>query len=435
VITTLLAEHAGWRPGRLVLIPLVLIAGALGAVGIRNTRRTGPPSRILDLLTVPLLAIGTLAFLLGLQSKVDNGWSAALTVVALVFAVPLAAGGLVIGIAVRPPLLPPRLLAAAGSSALTWIAPFAAVNAISYAMAVSGHSQIEGGYRMLALAVGFLPAAVGGAALTIPFGPRPALMAGGGLGAVTAVALALSNSDHMEDATAIGLLILTGLAFGFVVVGGTGAIAETAADGLPGFAGGVQQTTMTVGGALAASVFLAFPHYSGFLGLSYRNTLFAAVAPALLGALLALAIGSRKPQPSPSWPAAPGAPAQAYAPGGRPYPAPPSHGGLQQAAPPPYPAGPYPGPPQPYHPAAPAPPPYPGQAAQPGQPFYPGAPAPPPPGQAPPPGRPYPGSATPPPAGGTAQPGQSPHPDASAEEQPPTPPHQPPADRADEPDA
>jgi MFS family permease len=299
VISRGLVEGASWRVSLLVWIPVVLIAGVLGTVFIANDRRVGPPDRTLDLLGVPLLGGALFAWMLGLTSQSTNGWDSVLTIAALVLAVLATAGALAVGLAVRPQVLPGRLLAAAGSNMLGWTAAYVALNTITFNLTVSnGNSSMGTALRMLVTAIGFIPAVVGGAALTYAFGPRPALIAGGLVGALADVVLAAAPF-RLSDGVAMALLVVVGAGLGLLVMGGMAAIAETVPDGLAGYAGGMQQAAVLMGTMVALTAFFTYQsHGSALLGVGRTATLLIAVLPGVLGAVFGLfAAASRRGGP------------------------------------------------------------------------------------------------------------------------------------------
>jgi len=289
VITSGLAEAASWRLSLLVLVPVAIIAGVLGTVFIANTRRVGPPDRTLDLLGIPLLAGAMLALVLGLSSQSVNGWNSVLTIGALVLAVVLTGGALAVGLAVKPQVLPGRLLAAAGSSTLGWAAAYVIYNTVTFNLSVSSEISAMGtAVRILVMAVGFLPAVVGGAALTHTFGPRPALIGGSVVAALADLVLAVSPI-RLSDGVSLLLLVVAGVALGLLVVGGTGAIAETGPQGLSGYNGGLQLAAIAIGSTLAITVFLTYAgHGSTLLGLARRPTLLLAAVPGVIAAVLGI---------------------------------------------------------------------------------------------------------------------------------------------------
>jgi EmrB/QacA subfamily drug resistance transporter len=302
-----------------VNVPIGLAAAALSAVKLPESR--GPATR-LDLPAVALVSGGSVALAWGLVRAGDAGWGSAEVVAALSAGVLLLAGFVGWERRAANPMLPMRLLrirpfAAAG------VAGFLMTAAIfSAAFLISQYFQLGLGYSPLATGLRFLPwtatpvlvAPVAGA-LADRIGPRPLmviglLLQGAGLGWIALIA---------GTGTGYGRLVLPLVIAGVGISMALPTVPTAALGAVPpadlGKASGVTNTLQRFGGvfgvAAVAAVFAAHGHLGtpASVTAGFRPALAVSAGLSALGAITALAVGARRPQPAPAHPESPAIPA------------------------------------------------------------------------------------------------------------------------------
>ncbi|MFE9929948.1 MFS transporter [Streptomyces sp. NPDC005533] len=259
VVGGLLVEHASWGWVFFLNVPLGAVALALGVLVLRDTRGAAAPGRP-DLLGTAVLG-GALCLLVGgLALVADQGRPDARSL-----ALPAAAlllGGFFAWWERRAddPLVPPRLFRSrrftVGVLTLLSMA-FVMVGApfvlIFYLQNVLGLSPADSGIRVLGLTLLMIVGAPPAAVWISRSGPRTPVVLGL---SVTAVAMcALSRLDAQSGTLQMTLcFFLLGLGFSPVMVGATKLVVSSAPVELSGVAGGIQQTSMQVGGSLGIAV-------------------------------------------------------------------------------------------------------------------------------------------------------------------------------------
>ncbi|MFF5259082.1 MFS transporter [Actinomadura viridis] len=259
IVAGLLVENVGWESVFFVNAPLGLLALAVGLWVIRESRDEEAAGSF-DVPGVALLSGGLFALVWGLIKAGENGFGD--TVPRLSFAAAVVLGVLFVLNELRAerPLLPMSLFRSASLSAATglivlgFFGMFGTIFFITlYLQQVHGMSPVDAGVRLLPMTAVFIVASPLAGALTSRFGPRVPLAAG-----MAFTAIAMFGLSRIGVDAPYGQLwpwfVLVGLAFGFVMVGGTEAIVGNAPPRLAGVAGGLQQTAAQVGGVLGTSV-------------------------------------------------------------------------------------------------------------------------------------------------------------------------------------
>ncbi|WP_051794716.1 MFS transporter [Streptomyces sp. NRRL S-87] len=258
VVGGLLVEHADWSWVFYLNVPLGALALFLGVTVLRDAPRPAAPGR-LDLPGMAVLGAALCAFVGGLTTVADQGRADARTLLLL------AASAVLTGVFVRwerraeDPLLPLRMFASTrftvGVLAMTAMAfvmfgaPFVL---IFYLQNVLGLAPAASGVRVLGLTLLMIAGAPPAAIWISRSGPRAPVTAGLAVTAVAMAALSQLDADSGTLRTTACFLLL-GLGFSPVMVGATKLVIGSAPAELAGVAGGVQQTSMQVGGSLGTA--------------------------------------------------------------------------------------------------------------------------------------------------------------------------------------
>lgn len=290
IVGGLLVEHVNWESVFLINAPIGVVALAFSAFVLPKSKDSTGHHRF-DVPGVILLAVGLVSLVFGVVKGETWGWTSAGTLGAL-------AGGLVVLAAfcwyetrVQHPLLPMRLFR---SPALTIGTLVTAINffvmlgviffLMMYLQNVRGFSPVEAGVRTLPLGLATVVASPLGAALTQRFGPRLTMPLGMLLQAAASVWILTWDADSSYG-TLWPPFLAIGLGVGMVMSASSDAIVGNAPKKDGGVAGGLQATSLQIGGALGTSVLISL--ISGKVGSTLTGELTSAGVPASTAAALA----------------------------------------------------------------------------------------------------------------------------------------------------
>ncbi|WP_320772841.1 MFS transporter [Streptomyces sp. CRN 30] len=285
IIGGLLVEHVNWESVFYINAPIGVIAFAFSAFVLPESKNSTGHHRF-DVPGVVLLALGLLAVVFGVVKGETWGWTSAGTWGAIAAGVVIL---LVFGwyeTRVEHPLLPMRLFR---SRALTVGAVITALNffvmlgviffVMLYLQNVRGFTPVEAGVRTLPLSLASLVASPLGAALTQRFGPRLTMPLGMVLQAASCFGMLTWQTDS-SYATMWPPFVALGLGVGMVLSASSDAIVGNAPVRDGGVAGGLQATTLQIGGALGTSVLVSL--ISSKVGSTLTGELTGAGVPAAL---------------------------------------------------------------------------------------------------------------------------------------------------------
>ena len=263
IVGGLLVEHVNWESVFYINAPIGAIALLFSLLVLPQSRSEAAASEKFDVPGVVLLALGLLAVVFGVVKGETWGWTSAGTLGAI-------AGGIV-GLVlfgwyetrVTHPLLPMRLFrnpALTIGTVVTALNFFVLLGVIFFVMLylqnVHGFSPVESGVRTLPLSLASMLASPLGAQLTERFGPRFTMPLGMVLQAGSAFTMLAWSADS-SYATMWPPFIALGLGVGMVMSASSAAIVGNAPVQDGGVAGGLQATSLQVGGALGTSVLVS----------------------------------------------------------------------------------------------------------------------------------------------------------------------------------
>ena len=258
IIGGLFVEHISWQSVFYINMPIGALALVVGVLVLNETKES--VRQHFDIPGVIALALGLLAIVYGLVKAQSWGWGSGGTV-------GLIAGGLALLVAfafieqvVSNPLIPLqifRLRAVSVSTVivlLNFFALFGVMFFISlYLQSVHGFSPVEAGLRLLPLTVTFAFAGPLGARFVDRFGAWIPITVG-----LLASSIALFSLVTLQvDSSYVHLwppFVLLGLGIGFVVTSATDAIVGDIPEDDAGVAGGIQTTSIQLGGVLGTAV-------------------------------------------------------------------------------------------------------------------------------------------------------------------------------------
>ncbi|MFI8219069.1 MFS transporter [Streptomyces sp. NPDC085932] len=263
IVGGLLVEHVDWESVFYINAPIGVIALVFGLMVLPRSRNMAAAGQKFDVPGVVLLALGLLAVVFGVVKGETWGWTSAGTLGAI-------AGGLVVlalfgwfETRVAHPLLPMRLFrnpALTIGTIVTALNFFILLGVIFFVMLylqnVRGFTPVESGVRTLPLSLASMVASPLGAKLTERFGPRLTMP----LGMVLQAGAAFTMLTWSADASYHALwppFVALGLGVGMVMSASSDAIVGNAPVQDGGIAGGLQATSLQVGGALGTSVLVS----------------------------------------------------------------------------------------------------------------------------------------------------------------------------------
>ncbi|MBH5338052.1 DHA2 family efflux MFS transporter permease subunit [Streptomyces pactum] len=283
IVGGLLVEHVNWESVFYLNAPIGVAALLFSAAVLPESRNPADRHRF-DIPGVLLLALGTLVVVFGVVKGEHWGWGSGATLGTLGAGVAVL---LVFGwyeTRVAHPLLPMRLFrnpALTIGTLITALNFFALLGVIFFVMLylqnVRGFSPVEAGVRTLPLSLASVVASPLGAALTERFGPRLSMPLGMVLQAAASFGI-LGWGAHSSYAALWPPFVALGLGVGMVMAASSDAIVGNAPVRDAGVAGGLQATSLQIGGALGTSVLISL--IGGRVGATLTGELTSAGVPA-----------------------------------------------------------------------------------------------------------------------------------------------------------
>ena len=258
IIGGIFVEHISWQSVFFINLPVGAIALVVGTLVLNETRES--VRQRFDIPGVLTLACGLLAIVYGLVNGQNWGWGAPSTLGIIAAGLVLIVAFVVIEGRVRNPLVPLSIFRVRAVSVSTVIvlldffALFGVLFFISlYLQSVHGFSPVGAGLRLLPLTITFAFAGPIGARLVNRFGPWLPITFGllvSSLAIFSFVTLQVDSPySHLWPPFA-----LLGLGIGLVVTSATDAIVGDISEDEAGVAGGIQTTSIQLGGVLGTAV-------------------------------------------------------------------------------------------------------------------------------------------------------------------------------------
>lgn len=266
-----LVGTVGWEWVFYINAPIAVIGLIIGGLVLKESAATDRAR--FDILGVVLLALGLFAVVLAVVQSESWGWTSPLTLGVL-------AGGLLLIVAfvlvenrVTAPLLPmalfrnPTITVGALAVAANFFALFGVTFFLSlFLLNFRGEAGIATGVMLLPLSAVSIIASPIGAAMVSTFGIRVTMslglvLVGGALFGLTPISI-----DSPYIAMAVPFVVLA-LGVGLVMTSGAEAIVGSAPVQLAGVAGGLQATSLQLGGALGTAVLAAIVSAGTMSGL------------------------------------------------------------------------------------------------------------------------------------------------------------------------
>ncbi|MFF2731004.1 DHA2 family efflux MFS transporter permease subunit [Streptomyces sp. NPDC058008] len=283
IVGGLLIEHVNWESVFYINAPIGVVALAVSLLVLPKSKDSTGHHRF-DVPGVILLAAGLVALVFGVVKGETWGWTSGGTLGSM------AAGLVLLAVFCRyetrqeHPLLPMRLFrnrSLAIGTAVTAVNFFVLLGVIFFLMLylqnVRGFSPVEAGARTLPLSLATVVASPLGAALTQRFGPRLTMPVGMVLQAAASLWILTWDADSSYAAMWPPFLAI-GLGVGMVMSASSDAIVGNAPRKDGGVAGGLQATSLQIGGALGTSVLVSL--ISGTVGSTLTGELTSAGVPA-----------------------------------------------------------------------------------------------------------------------------------------------------------
>ncbi|MET9431625.1 MFS transporter [Streptomyces sp. NPDC003036] len=284
IVGGLLVQHVDWESVFYINAPIGVAALAFSAFVLPQSRNTAAAGEKFDIPGVVLLAAGLLAVVFGVVKGETWGWTSGGTLAAM------GAGLLLLLLfgwyetRVAHPLLPMRLFrnpALTIGTVITALNFFVLLGVIFFVMLylqnVRGFTPVEAGVRTLPLSLASVVASPLGAALTERFGARVTMPLGMVLQAAASFGMLAWGADS-SYAVMWPPFIALGLGVGMVMAASSDAIVGNAPVRDGGVAGGLQATSLQIGGALGTSVLISL--ISGRVGSTLTAELTGAGVPA-----------------------------------------------------------------------------------------------------------------------------------------------------------
>jgi EmrB/QacA subfamily drug resistance transporter len=258
IIGGIFVEHISWQSVFFINLPVGAVALVVGALVLNETRES--VRQRFDIPGVLTLAFGLLAIVYGLVNGENWGWGAPSTLGIIAAGLVLIVAFVVIEGRVRNPLVPLSIFRVRAVSVSTVIvlldffALFGVLFFISlYLQSVHGFSPVGAGLRLLPLTITFAFAGPIGARLVNRFGPWLPITFGLLVSSLAIFSFATLQVDspysHLWPPFA-----LLGLGIGLVVTAATDAIVGDISEDEAGVAGGIQTTSIQLGGVLGTAV-------------------------------------------------------------------------------------------------------------------------------------------------------------------------------------
>jgi EmrB/QacA subfamily drug resistance transporter len=258
IVGGLLVEHVSWESVFFLNIPIALIAVAVGATVLAESRSKAEHSH--DVPGIALLAGGLFALVYGLIKAQEWGWGAPSTLACILGGLAVLALFAVVESRTRLPLLPMRLFRnrSLTSGAATVLIGFMAMFGVLffltlYLQNVHGYSPVEAGVRILPLSLTMMLASPLGGLLTQKVGARPPLV--GGLGLIGLALLLMTGLEVDSGFSSLWpSMAMLGVGLGFVVTSSAEVIVGNAPVDDAGVASGLQSTAVQVGGVMGTAI-------------------------------------------------------------------------------------------------------------------------------------------------------------------------------------
>jgi EmrB/QacA subfamily drug resistance transporter len=258
IVGGLFVEHISWESVFYINVPVGAVAVLVGAVVLNETRES--VRQRFDIPGLVTLALGLLAIVYGLIKAQSWGWGSTRTLGLIAVGVALLVLFAFIESRVRDPLVPLRIFRERAVSLstvivlLNFFALFGVLFFVSlYLQSVHGFSPVGAGLRLLPLTVTFAFSGPIGSRLINRFGPGVPITAG-----LLASSIALFSLLTLQvDSSYLHLwppFILLGLGIGLVVTSATDAIVGNTPEDDAGVAGGIQTTSIQLGGVLGTAI-------------------------------------------------------------------------------------------------------------------------------------------------------------------------------------
>ncbi|MEU1199447.1 DHA2 family efflux MFS transporter permease subunit [Streptomyces sp. NPDC005813] len=289
IVGGLLVENVGWESVFYINAPIGVVALVFSALVLPQSRN-GTGRHAFDVVGVALLALGLLSAVFGVVKGETWGWSSAGTWGAIGAGVAILVLFGRYQTRIEHPLLPMRLFrsrALTTGTVVTALNFFVLLGVIFFVMLylqnVRGCTPVESGVRTLPLSLASLIASPLGAALTGRFGARLTMPLGMLLQSAACFGMLTWRTDS-PYATMWPPFVALGLGVGMVLAASSDAIVGNAPVRDGGVAGGLQATSLQIGGALGTSVLVSV--ISARVGATLGTELTGAgVPPALAGRL------------------------------------------------------------------------------------------------------------------------------------------------------
>jgi len=259
IVAGLLVQNVSWQSVFYLNVPVGAVGILLGLAVLRESREVAPDH--LDWLGTLVLAGTLFALVFGLIKAQNWGWLAGRTWIFFGIAIVGVVFFALVESKVTTPLVPLRTFLrrpvslAAAVVMLSFFAFFGVVFFVSlYLQEVHGYSPVGTGVRVLPLTIAFVVGAPLGALLNGRFGPRvPAVLGmlalAGALVMLTTLTVDSTYFDHLAVP-----FVIAGLGIGLVMPTTSDTIVANVPEDEAGVAGGVQSTSVQIGGLLGTSV-------------------------------------------------------------------------------------------------------------------------------------------------------------------------------------
>ncbi len=258
-----LTSYVSWRWCLYVNLIFAAVAGIGGLILLSNPARDGRPK--IDVPGVVLASTGLFAIVFGFSRAQTDSWGSPVTLVWLALGVLLLAAFVQVQRRVAHPLLPLRVMldrnrgGAYLAVLLTFLSVFALFFFLTYYLqGVLGYSPARTGLAFLPAPLALvISSAIANARLLPHFGPRPLIVPGLLLGAVSMALLSRLGVHSSYAADVLPALVISGIGFGAVVPPAL----NTATQGVEfrdaGVASGMVNTMQLVGGSIGTALLTA----------------------------------------------------------------------------------------------------------------------------------------------------------------------------------
>lgn len=277
-VSSFMVDVLTWRWLFAVPALFVAISAVMTMVNVPNSREHGQGRFDAGGSLLSMFAIGGLV--LGIHEGSEQGWTAPISVIALVVGVAAAVGFVLWEGRQEEPLLDLSAFRNRGLAAgsVTLLILFAVMFGIflvlfPYFQAVLGWSALRSAAALLPMAVVMMPMSTLAPRVSARFGSRNTMLAGTSIAALGLATLALRASVEGGYMSVLPGLILIGLGMGLTMTPATEAITETLPADKQGVASALNDTSRELGGAVGVAL----------LGSILSSGYASAIEPALEG--------------------------------------------------------------------------------------------------------------------------------------------------------